>query len=131
MKAHSYRDGIPKKQPNKVGTTSQHFRSGVTILWCRSYLFWLLFWDSVPIIFESFFVTCFCCFFGAKSMEVRFGLSQMIATQCVMKGCLRFARIAGHGAWHAGGTPIAPTHPQMKKVKHTPTKQNGYLLLCA
>ena len=28
--------------------------------------------------------------------------------------------------WHAHST-----HPQMKKVKHTPTKQNGYLLLCA
>ena len=42
-----------------------------------------------------------------------------------VQGCPRFARIAGCGTWHAGGTSITPTH---KKIKHTPTKQNGYLL---
>ena len=42
-----------------------------------------------------------------------------------VQGCPHFARIVGRGTWHAGGTLIAPTHPQMK---HTPTKQYGYLL---
>ena len=33
--------------------------------------------------------------------------------------CRDVVRIAGRGTWHAGGTPIVPTHPQMKKVKQT------------
>ena len=49
-------------------------------------------------------------------------------TQCAGMSSLRENCWAWHMAcwWHAHST-----HPQKKKVKHTPTKQNGYLLLCA
>ena len=39
-----------------------------------------------------------------------------------VQGCPRFARIAGRGTWHAGGTPITPpqnTADQEKGQTHT------------
>ena len=43
-------------------------RDGVKVLWCCSYLVWLVFEGSIPTCacfhWENFFVTCLLCFFG-------------------------------------------------------------------
>ena len=62
--------------------------------------------------------------FGAASVPVTLAVSAKHYTIVIhdVQGCPRFARIAGRGTWHAGGTPITPT---------APTKQMATCYLCA
>ena len=39
-----------------------------------------------------------------------------------VQGCPRFARIGGRGTWHAGGTPITPTHKRKRSNTHPQNK---------